>query len=105
MPPGGDSRGHGSGFGQPGPYVQGTMSMGGTGWNPTGAGGGGRGSLEMPNIAGLGLSGNHQVKTILTYYCILHPKNVLIKLKYVLYKIKNICVKLYLSFLILRIRI
>jgi hypothetical protein len=60
MPPGGD-RPHGSGFGQPGPYVQGALGMGGTGWNPTGAGAGGRGSLEMPNIAGLGLSGNHQV--------------------------------------------
>ena len=56
MPPGGD-RPHGSGFGQPGPYVQGALGMGGGGWN--GAGGGGR-SLEMPNIAGLGLSGNHQ---------------------------------------------
>ena len=60
MPPGGDRGGHGSGFGQPGPYVQGALNMGGTGWNPGGQGAGGRGSLEMPNIAGLGLSGNHQ---------------------------------------------
>lgn len=59
MPPG-DRGGHGSGFSQPGPYVQGTIGMGGTGWTPPGGGAGGRGSLEMPNIAGLGLSGNHQ---------------------------------------------
>ena len=79
MPPGGDRGQHGSGFGQPGPYVQGTLNMGGTGWNPTGAGAGGRGSLEMPNIAGLGLSGNHQVKENITlllhFYIHANPLN------------------------------
>jgi hypothetical protein len=35
------------------------MGLGGTGWAQPGAGAVGRGSLEMPNIAGLGLSGNH----------------------------------------------
>lgn len=38
----------------------GPMGLGGAGWTPPGGGAGGRGSLEMPNIAGLGLSGNHQ---------------------------------------------